>query len=205
MKNARLLLNFLMFKLNILRNIQNLWKITKIGVKMESNDTTADNLLKELQNINDIPQDNSIKTEKPSNNVVEQELTEDNINEFVLKSAQTLIKDGLETIKDLKTITSNTFDDRSMSAFADIINATNTTISILNDINIQKRKSAVAKEIKQMDIDAKNKLALPAKSNNIILTDRESLLKMLENDKNIEKQIEGESKLITNEDVTPTA
>ena len=169
---------------------------------MSTQNDPTDSLLEELKNLN-----KTLKTEINGASIenttisvavsaaprviptvtVTPDLTEEGINQFILQSAQKIILNGLETIESLKDLVVNTADFKTITAYSEIMGATNATIATLNSLNIEKRKAASAKELKTMDIEAKKQLGSGGgkTTNNInIVASREQVIKMLEQAEN---------------------
>ena len=194
----------------------------------DKNINDPDSLLEELTNLNDslknevqgqkgiaVDRSTLITTEfEPPPPVVPPKkvipLTEEELGDFVLRNTQTLVTNGLEVMEELKLNVASTEDSRAMGGFAEIVRATNSALDTLNAINIQKKKEAAAKEIKEMDIQSKkelqaSKIALPAAKTTVnVISTRENIVKMLANIKEggtLKDIIEGES--TEPEDVQP--
>lgn len=120
-------------------------------------------------------------------------LTNDNLSDFILKTTQEVINNGLLTINAIKNDVAATFDAKIMSGYAEIVNATTAAIETLNKINIEHHKSKTSKEIKVMDIEAKKQIVdkkKPSVTNNLtIVGGREEIMKMLKAEDPIEEVI----------------
>lgn len=176
------------------------------------NENPQDTLLEELKNLSKTIR-TEIKNEKAQETVSKPEpdindstisstvtvttavstLTEDNLSEYVLSKSKELLDNSLETVKDLQASVIGTLDTRTMLAYSELVKATTGALSVLNDLNMEKKKQASAKEIKQMDIDSKKQLLetkKPTTVNNLIAS-RDDILKMLTG-KDVDKVIDAE-------------
>ncbi len=187
-------------------------------------DNNTDALLEELKNLNsdlkDIENNKSVDTTVTQQNTAVTTvssisarltpvippfiLTNDNLSEFILQKSQELILTGLMTVNALKNDVATTFDSKIMSGYAEIFNATTAAIDTLNTINVQNHKTKAAKEIKQLDLEAKlqitDKKKAPVTNNLNIIGSREEIMKML---KDTPKVIDVIAEVVTeNSDIT---
>jgi len=107
-----------------------------------------------------------------------QTLTTDELEQFLLTNAATLIRDSVQTVGELRTQMGPGSDPKELTGFAEIIKATSQALESLNRVYVTREKNKSAKEIKQMDIDSKQKIVEDI-NNTRILMNREDLLKQL--------------------------
>jgi len=121
-------------------------------------------------------------------------LTDENVGDFVLKKSEELVNQSIETVKELQTLVVGTLDVKTMLAYAELLKAATGAIDTLNSLNIEKKKQAAAKELKQMDIDSRQKAIETKKPNNTvnIIATRDEIIKMLSGDQRVEKVIEAD-------------
>jgi hypothetical protein len=113
------------------------------------------------------------------------QLTQDNLDEFILKNSQDLIQNSLIAIHDLKDVIGKTFDGKLITSFAEMVKATTGAIDTLNSIQLEKNKQKMAKTLKEMDIESRKNLKTgPSKvvNNNVLVATREEVFKMLSQD-----------------------
>jgi hypothetical protein len=111
-------------------------------------------------------------------------ITDTNIDDFIFRKSSEIIQNSLDVVATIKNNISSSGTPEDVDAYAKLITSVTKSIEILNKINIQKRKDAAAKELKQMSIDADNK-KLQANSNvnmigtqnNVIVATRDEALK----------------------------
>jgi hypothetical protein len=118
--------------------------------------------------------DSSIQTTQPP-------LTEDNLQDYVFNSATNLIDSSLFTLNKIKQGVSSVMDHKELTALAELIKATTSSIDILNKVAVENKKLKNAKDIKKMDIEAKKELGNTKIKNqtNILVASREEVLKQL--------------------------
>lgn len=116
-----------------------------------------------------------------------EEINDSNIDDFIFRKSSTLIQQGVDTIEAIKGTVLSGADAETIEAYSKLMSSTAGAIEILNKINIQKRKEKASKELKQMDLDASNKILdkydgtpkIGHQTNNIIVASREEIMKAL--------------------------
>lgn len=133
-----------------------------------------DDLLKELKSTKSL---GSILPSKPVQGTNQPEITEDNINEFVMKRASLLVQQGIETSEDLKNALRDSCSSDDIESYSKLITSVATAIDVLNKINLQNKKDKAAKELKEMELStAKLK---EGNTTNILIASREEIMKSL--------------------------
>ncbi|MDD4109928.1 MAG: hypothetical protein PHS54_00080 [Clostridia bacterium] len=147
----------------------------------------------QLDDLNDLV--NELKTTKslaglmiPPKSIVTipEKIDENNIDDFIFRKSSTLIQQGVDVIENLKGALVSGGKAEEIEAYSKLMSSVANSIEILNKINLQKRKEKAAKELKQMDLDASNKLLDKYDTNttiknqtNIIVATREEIMKAL--------------------------
>jgi len=142
--------------------------------KIDFNDLT-DSLQKSFQTIKEAD-----KERKTSDD----ELKKENLEEFILKYAGKLVKDGVEFVEDLKTTFSQSLDPREIESLAETFKGVSGALNILKDIQVSKEKSKTSKELKTMEIEAK-KERIEDKEIKGLKINRDELFKKLLNDASV--------------------
>lgn len=113
-------------------------------------------------------------------------INETNVDEFIYRKSSTLIQQGVDTIERVKNTVMSGADAETLEAYSKLIASVASSIEILNKVNLQKRKEKAAKELKQMDLDASNKLLDKydgttniKNQTNILVASREEIMKHL--------------------------
>jgi hypothetical protein len=122
-------------------------------------------------------------------------ITEDNINDYILQKTGTLIDAGLGAVSDLKDFVVQGQNPDEIAALSELISSTTKAIEALNKINLQNKKAKTDKELKAIDIEGKKAIAgsLPGNvTNNTVnlVASREEIFKQLLNDVKEEETIE---------------
>ena len=116
----------------------------------------------------------------------EVELTEDDLEKFILKKSSALIDLSLDSVKDLKDFITQGQNPDEISALASLITSTTGAIESLNKLNLLRKKHEMNKEIKALDFANKKEIAkaLPAGNNitnntQVIVASREEIIKQM--------------------------
>lgn len=117
-------------------------------------------------------------------------ITEDNINDYILQKTGKLIDAGLGAVDDLKDFVVQGQNPDEIAALSELISSTTKAIEALNRINLQNKKAKTDKELKTMDIEGKKAVVGLLPNNNItnntvnLVASREEIFKQLLNDIN---------------------
>jgi len=123
-------------------------------------------------------------------------ITEDNINDYILQKTGTLIDAGLGAVSDLKDFVVQGQNPDEIAALSELISSTTKAIEALNKINLQNKKAKTDKELKAIDIEGKKAIAGSLPGNNItnntvnLVASREEIFKQLLNDVKEDETIE---------------
>lgn len=125
--------------------------------------------------------------------------TDENLNDYILKRASTLIDMSLESVAELKPYVSQACNPDEIAALAELVNSTAKAIETLNKINIQRRKSQDDIKLKEIDQQFKKEMnSLPSNSptvnNNVFVASREEIFKKFISDNSQEVVLDSEIK-----------
>jgi hypothetical protein len=115
------------------------------------------------------------------------QITEDNINDYILQKTGTLIDAGLGAVSDLKDFIVQGQNPDEIAALSELISSTTKAIEALNKINLQNKKAKTDKELKAIDIEGKKAIAGSLPGNNVtnntvnLVASREEIFKQLLN------------------------
>lgn len=107
---------------------------------------------------------------------------DENIKDYAYSSATKLIDNSLSMLDRVKKSVTSVMDFRELTALADLIKATTSSIETLNKVIVENEKIKSAKEIKKMDIESKKELntgKIKNQTNNILVASREEILQQL--------------------------
>lgn len=110
--------------------------------------TDIDSLVSQLQGINKIAKNqNTIQEQIP--------ITKENLESFIIDQASKLIQDTNFTIQTIKPMVEAAPDAKEVSALAELIQASTSTLDTLGKLVISDKKNNTLKEIKKMDVEKK--------------------------------------------------
>lgn len=115
-------------------------------------------------------------------------ITEDNINDYILQKTGNLVDAGLGAVQDLKDFVVQGQNPDEIAALSELISSTTKAIEALNKINLQNKKAKTDKELKAIDIEGRKAVAGMLPGNNVtnntvnLVASREEIFKQLLND-----------------------
>lgn len=123
-------------------------------------------------------------------------ITEDNINDYILQKTGNLIEAGLGAVSDLKDFVVQGQNPDEIAALSELISSTTKAIEALNKINLQNKKAKTDKELKAIDIEGRKAVAGMLPGNNVtnntvnLVASREEIFKKLLNNLEEEPPVE---------------
>ena len=127
-------------------------------------------------------------------------VSKENLEEFVVDSAGTVINECVDLVKNLGIFMQSSPNAKDLSAYAELINASANAIETLNKIIVQDKKSETLKDLKKMDHNMKKDLLGDAKE--MLTLSREDMFKKLKDIEIVEIKSPAESE--TSETITGT-
>lgn len=100
----------------------------------------------------------SVKAKSKELNQESNTLNRDNLEKFILEKTGMLVTEGLDTIKELKSIFVSNPNAEEIDSLAQAFKAVSGALSVLKDIQVSNSKINNNKELKEMDIKAKKEL-----------------------------------------------
>lgn len=135
-------------------------------------DKIGDSILDQLQN--------SLTTKTPIP-VVQQELSADDLEKFVLDKSATLVVQSMEAVDNLKDYIQAGASDKEITAFAEVVKASSAALESLNKLLQTRDRIKSSTHLKEMDIKARKELNVIDNSTKLLLS-REEIIKQLLND-----------------------
>jgi hypothetical protein len=122
------------------------------------------------------PLSQNLSNEKP------EALTEDNLNDYILKKASSLIDMSLESVAELKPYVAQACNPDEIAALAELINSTAKALETINKLNLQKHKLQDDIKLKQMEHNFKREMnsitdSSSTVNNNVYIATREEIFK----------------------------
>lgn len=116
-------------------------------------------------------------SQTPEEDVEFETVTDDNVNEFVLKYGSKLVKDGMDAINKVKPKITSGQDADEIKALGDMMRAMNSTLDTLTKISLQNKKEKSATTVKE--IEHQHRKELPTAQTTVIVGTREDIFRQL--------------------------
>jgi hypothetical protein len=152
--------------------------------KIDFNDLT-DSLQKSFNTIKDANKERALSTD---------DLSKENLEQFIFKYAGRLVRGGVELVEDLRSTFVQSLDPREIESLAETFKGVTGALNILKDIQVSNEKSKTSKQLKTMEIEAKKERLEQKGEINSITFSRDELFKKLLNDANV---IDAEFKMLS--------
>jgi PBP1b-binding outer membrane lipoprotein LpoB len=108
-----------------------------------------------------------------------EDLSKEKLEEFIIKNSGRLITKTLGIVDDVQTYISSAPDSKDVVALAELLKAASASIEALNKVYTSIEKNKTVKEVKQMDIDSKEKIN--TQDNAVFLLSRKEIMQELMN------------------------
>jgi hypothetical protein len=96
-----------------------------------------------------------------------EDLDESDIDEYVVKQTATIIENVMGVVESMsENPDSFTYDAKALEGYNGLVNAATSAVASLNKIKLEKSKLKQQKELKQIDINSREKIALNREENN---------------------------------------
>lgn len=123
------------------------------------------------------------------------DITEDNINDYIMKRASQLIDTSIAAVENIKDYVVQGQNPDELAALSELVNSASKAIDTLNKINLQNKKAKTDKELKTLELQNRKEVAgmLPSNNvvnNNLFVGSREEIFKKLLADSQEETPIE---------------
>ena len=87
-----------------------------------------------------------------------EELDKERLEEFIIKNSGKLITKTLDIVDDVQMYISSAPEAKDVTALAELLKAASASIEALNKVYTSIEKNKTVKEVKQMDIDSREKI-----------------------------------------------
>ena len=112
---------------------------------------------------------------------VADEIDLDNLEEFLVKKTSSLINSSVDMVDDVKEYIASAPENRDVASLAELIKASSSAIDTLSRLHTAKEQNKNRVEIKQMDIESKEKLNIMDNQTKVLMT-RDDVMKALTGD-----------------------
>lgn len=140
-----------------------------------SDNNDIDSIIEELKN-DSVP--SSVK--KPEQNELREELTDENVGDYIYKKSSELVESTLGAVQSLKDNVLTGSDPKEIAALSQLINSATKALDQLNKINLQNKQSKNNVELKKLEISANNKnLKQLPQTTNVLIATRDEIMSQL--------------------------
>ena len=112
---------------------------------------------------------------------VADEIDLDNLEEFLVKKTSSPINSSVDMVDDVKEYIASAPENRDVASLAELIKASSSAIDTLSKLHTAKEQNKNRVEIKQMDIESKEKLNIMDNQTKVLMT-RDDVMKALTGD-----------------------
>ena len=140
-----------------------------------SDNNDIDSIIEQLKN-DSVP--STVK--KPEQPELKEELTDENVGDYVYKKSSELVESTLGAVQSLKDNVLTGSDPKEIAALSQLINSATKALDQLNKINLQNKQSKNNVEIKKLEISANNKnLKQLPQTTNVLIATRDEIMSQL--------------------------
>lgn len=119
----------------------------------------------------------------------EDELDKEQLEAFIIKTSGKLINKTITIIDDVQDYIRGAPDAKDVAAFAELLKAASSSIEALNKVYISIEKNKNVKEVKKMDIDAKERMNTQDNTTTLLLSRKEIMQGLLEQSNEASKKV----------------
>lgn len=102
----------------------------------------------------------------------------DNLEEFIIKKTGSLVSSSIDMVEDVKDYISSAPENRDVASLAELIKASTSALDTLTKLHTAKEQNKNKVQVKQMDIEAKEKLNIIDNQTKVLLS-RDEVMKAL--------------------------
>jgi len=140
-----------------------------------SDNNDIDSIIEQLKN-DSVP---SI-VKKPEQPELKEELTDENVGDYVYKKSSELVESTLGAVQSLKDNVLTGSDPKEIAALSLLLNSETKALDKFNKINLQNKQSKNNVEIKKLEISANNKnLKQLPQTTNVLIATRDEIMSQL--------------------------
>ena len=109
---------------------------------------------------------------------VEEEFDPEKLEAFILNKTSALVNTSIDMVEDVKDYISSAPENRDVASLAELIRASTGAIDTLNKLHTSKEGNKIKKEIKQIDVEAKERMNIADNQTKVLLS-RDDIMKAL--------------------------
>ena len=105
-------------------------------------------------------------------------LNKEDLEDFLIQNSSKLIKKSLSIVENVNDYISSAPENRDVAALAELIKASSGAIDSLNKLHTAKERNETQLEVKQMDVNSKERLNIADNGTKLLLS-RDDIMKAL--------------------------
>ena len=144
---------------------------------------TVNSLIDQLKTVS------SVSSELPADDS-EPEITEDNLQAFIMQKSAALVNQSLDTLQMYQDMINTAPNAEDVDAYSSLAAATTKALETLNKLAVQDKRSKSAMDIKKLDIEGKRELQETQAITNAYVASREEMFKKLMDESEVIKVID---------------
>ena len=111
-------------------------------------------------------------------NRVAEDVNIENLEDFIIKKTGSLVNSSVDMVEEVKDYISSAPENRDVASLAELIKASSSAIDTLTKLHTAKEQNKNRVQVKQMDIEAKEKLNIIDNQTKVLLS-RDEVMKAL--------------------------
>lgn len=144
---------------------------------------TINSLIDQLKTVSSVSSDMATNSDEP-------EITEDNIQAFIMQKSAALVNQSLETLRMYQDMITTSPNAEDVDAYSSLAASTTKALETLNKLAVQDKRSKSAMDIKKLDIEGRRELQETQAITNAYVASREEMFKKLMDESEIIKVID---------------
>ena len=144
---------------------------------------TINSLIDQLKTVSSVSSDMATNSDEP-------EITEDNIQAFIMQKSAALVNQSLETLQMYQDMITTSPNAEDVDAYSSLAASTTKALETLNKLAVQDKRSKSAMDIKKLDIEGRRELQENQAITNAYVSSREEMFKKLMDESEIIKVID---------------
>ena len=123
-------------------------------------------------------------------NRVAEDVNIENLEEFIIKKTGSLVNSSVDMVEEVKDYISSAPENRDVASLAELIKASSSAIDTLTKLHTAKEQNKNRVQVKQMDIEAKEKLNIIDNQTKVLLSRDEVMKALVAGDEKGEKIVD---------------
>lgn len=115
-------------------------------------------------------------------------LTADGVQDFLIQKTGELVQEAISAMQSVNRAIANSTDAKEIAAMAEVIKAASAAVGTLTTLHTASEKNKVTREMKQLDIESREKMNTEDNQTRVMLN-REEILKYITNPDNANPRI----------------